>query len=155
MLLRRKPDLLAAISAAHARPLDRHAPSAERHLARLVTMADRGPVGVVFPPRANDIVERLLQKLDHHAEPNANRQRRQSLPRCPDQLPERLLDTLRQNGLTAGRLSDRYVALHGGSSLDLRTDHPPRPQPERTGRRDRRPTKFHELRDNPSAISDR
>jgi hypothetical protein len=39
-----------------------------------------------------------------------------SLPRPAAQ---RLLDALREQGLIVDRLSDRHVALHGGSSVDL------------------------------------
>jgi hypothetical protein len=51
--------------------------------------------------------------------PDLDRQREQSLSRCPEQLPERLLHPLREHALVVDRLGDRYVAHHGGSSFDL------------------------------------
>jgi hypothetical protein len=59
----------------------------------------------------------------------------------------RLQHALRQHDLLAARLWERYV-LHGGSSVSISDGSPTTLPSERTGRRDRRPTKFYELRDN-------
>ncbi len=44
---------------------------------------------------------------------------RGSSPCGPDQLPQRFLHPLREHSLLHGRLRDRHVATHGGSSFDL------------------------------------
>jgi hypothetical protein len=73
----------------------------------------------VLALRAHNVVDLFLHQLGQDAEPDADAQRQQPLLRCPNQLAQRLLDALREHGLLQGRLSDRYVAIHGGSSLDL------------------------------------
>ena len=79
-------------------------------------------------------------QLAQHPQPNTGAQRQQPLPRCPNQLPQRFLDALGQHPLLAGRLSDRYGLIHGGSSFGLgrsthhapiksgRAEGPPSPQ---------------------------
>ncbi len=42
--------------------------------------------------RADDLVDLELHQLVHDAEPDADAEREQPLPRCPDELAERLLD---------------------------------------------------------------
>src|ERR1700678_4849834 len=82
-------------------------------------MPDRRPLGVVLALRTDNIVDLLLHQLGQHPEPDTDAQRQQPPLRCPDQLAQRLLHTLREHALITGRPSDRYVAIHGGSSLDL------------------------------------
>src|SRR5207248_601543 len=82
-------------------------------------MADRRPVRIPLSLRPDDLVDLMLEQLAQHAKPNLNRQRQQSLLRSPDQLPPHLLHALWEHGLIVDRLGDRYVACHGGSSLDL------------------------------------
>ena len=79
----------------------------------------RGPLRVPLPLRADDLVDLLLHQLAQHTEPDTDAQREQPLLRGPDQLAQRLLHALRQHGLITGRLRDRYVLIHGGSSFDL------------------------------------
>ena len=98
--------------------------------------------------RADDVVDLLLHQLAQHAKPDADAQREQSLLRSPHQLTERFLHTLRQHGLIAGRLRDRYVATHGGSSFDL--GRITRHAPTRSGRAGGTAvtSKFYKPRDN-------
>ena len=77
-----------------------------------------GPIRVPLALRAHDLVNLLLHHLGQNTEPDADAERQQPFLRCPDRLPERLLDALREHGLIIDRLRDRYVALHGGSSFD-------------------------------------
>jgi hypothetical protein len=58
------------------------------------------------------------------------------------------LDALGEHDFLHGRLRDRYVALHGGSSVDLWRITTHAPKRSGRGRRDRRPLKFYELRNN-------
>jgi hypothetical protein len=69
--------------------------------------------------RTETAIDFFFHQLGQHAEPDAHAQREQTLLRCPDQLPQCLLHALREHGFLQGRLSDRYVATHGGSSFDL------------------------------------
>ena len=57
---------------------------AERHLALFVPVTDRNAIGVMLALRADNLVERLLQQLGQNTEPNPDRERQQSLPRCPN-----------------------------------------------------------------------
>ena len=115
-----QPDLSAAVCGPHTRPLDTHAPPAERDLASLVAMANRGAVGVALALRAHDVVDLLFHQLGEHAEPDADAQRQQAFLRCADQLAQRFLHAAGQHGLVDDRgLRDRYGLLHGGSSFDL------------------------------------
>jgi hypothetical protein len=98
--------------------------------------------------RADHLVELLLHERVQHAQSDTNAQRQQALLRGAGQLAERLLHTGGQHLLGGRLLGDRYVLLHGGSSFDLWSDHRARCHRQRTRRRDRRPTKFHELWDN-------
>jgi hypothetical protein len=84
-----------------------------------MAMPDRSPIPVPAALRADELVDLLLQQLPQHTEPDLDRQRQQPLPRCPNQLPQRLLDALWEHGLIVDRLGDRYVAPHGSSSFDL------------------------------------
>src|SRR3954470_20070080 len=105
---------------------------------------------MVLALRADDLGHLKLHQLVHDAEPNTDAEREQPLPRCPDELAERLLDPRRQR--TLARLQDRddlrrgYL-LHGGSScprgLGWRLS---RSQRERTRREDRR-AKFYDVAD--------
>ena len=117
MLIGLKLHLGLAVRGPHPRPLDLDTTATERHLATFVAMPDRRPLGVVLALRADDIVDLLGHQLLEHAKPDADAQRQQPFLRCPDQLAQRFLHALREHGLIAGRLSDRYVATHGGSSL--------------------------------------
>jgi hypothetical protein len=119
MLIDPKPHLSLAVSGPHPRSTNFHATTTERHLAVLVTVPDRGPVRIVLALQAHDVIYLLFHQLGQHAEPDADTQREQALLRCPDQLAQRFLDALREHSLLHGRLRDRYVATHGGSSFDL------------------------------------
>src|SRR6185437_10188562 len=55
-----------------------------------------------------------------------------------DQLAERFLHAFWEHDLIAGRLRDRYVATHGGSSFDLWRIAANAPNRSGRGRRDRR-----------------
>ncbi len=116
MLVRTQLHLGLAVRGPNPWPLYLDATAAERHLAILVTMPHGGPLLVVLALRAHDVVDLLLHQLGQHTEPDTDAQREQSLPRCPNQLAQRFLHALREHGLIAGRLRDRYVAIHGGSS---------------------------------------
>jgi len=119
VLVRLQPYLRAAVGAAHSGPLDRDAPAAQRHLARLVPVTHGRALRVVLALRAHDLDHLLFQQFGQHAQPDADAQREQPLLRCPNQLPERLLHALRQDDLFNARLRERYVAPHGGSSLSI------------------------------------
>jgi hypothetical protein len=116
MLIGLERNLLAAVHGPGPRPIDRDTAPAERHLTGLVAVTDCAAIGVVLALRAHDIIDLLLHQLAQDAEPDTDAERQQPLLRCPDELPQSLLNTLRQNDLIHGRPSDRYVALHGGSS---------------------------------------
>jgi hypothetical protein len=75
MLVRPERHLRLAVSGPDPRPLHRHPPAAERHLAVLVAVADRDPVPVPLAPRTRDLLDLMLQQLAEHTEPNLNRQR--------------------------------------------------------------------------------
>ena len=109
MLVGPQPHLALAIGRPHPGALDRNAPAAERYLAILVAMPDRGPVAVPPTLRPDDLLDLLLQQFTEHAETDLDRQRQQALPRGPEQLPESFLNTLGQHGLIVDRLGDRYV----------------------------------------------
>jgi hypothetical protein len=131
---------------------DVHAPGAQGHRPALVTVTLRGPTRVVLALRAHDLVDLGLHQLVHDAEPDADAQREQPLPRRADQLTERLLNCRRQRTLQRLRGGDvlraRYL-LHGGFLLSSRTwfGRPERSQPERTGQEDRH-SNFYENSDN-------
>jgi hypothetical protein len=92
----------------------------------------------VLALRTDNVVDLLAHQLLQHPEPDADAQCQQTLLRCADQLPERLLHALGEHGLLHGRLRDRYVATHGGSSFDLWRIAANAPSRNRRGRRDRR-----------------
>jgi hypothetical protein len=117
VLVGRQPHLGAAVGAPDPRPLDRDAPTAERHLADLVAVTHRDPISDVLALRADDVDHFLFQQLGQHAQPNTDAQGEQPLLRRPDQLPQRLLNARRQHDLIHARLRERYVPLHGGSLL--------------------------------------
>jgi hypothetical protein len=119
VLVGRKRHLVLALGGPHPWPADLDATPAERDLAILMTVTDRGPVAVPPALRADDLVDLLLHHRAQHTEPDPDRQGEQPLLRCPDQLAQRLLHAFREHGLLHGRLRDRYVATHGGSSFDL------------------------------------
>src|SRR5206468_3227960 len=87
-------------------------------LARLVPVPYGRALRVVLALRADDLDDFLFQQLGQDAEADPDTQRQQPLLRRADQLPERLLHTLRQHDLVT-RLGERYGALHGGSSLSI------------------------------------
>jgi hypothetical protein len=58
-----------------------------------------GPVRVVLALWANDLADLELHQLLHDAETDTDAQRQQSLPGCPDELAERLLDLRRERAL--------------------------------------------------------
>jgi hypothetical protein len=119
MLVGPKAHLVFAVRGPHPRPLDRHPAATERDLTSLVAVTDCRALRVVATLGADHLVDLVIHQFGQDAKPDPDTQREQALPRRPDQLPERLLHTLRQHALTPGRLRDRYVALHGGSSFDL------------------------------------
>jgi hypothetical protein len=89
-------DLLAVGRGPHPRPADLDAASAERHLARRVTVPLRGPLAVVAALRANDPLDLPLHRLVQHRQAGADCERQQSLLRLPGDLAQRQLDVLRQ-----------------------------------------------------------
>ena len=137
-----------AIHGPNPGPLHVDAPAAERHLTILVAMTDRGPVRVVPALRADNVVDLLFHQFGQNTEPDADAQREQPLLRCPDQLPQRFLDTLREHGFIAGRLSDRYVAT--SRRFLLRSWPIAGHAPKRSGRAGGTAvtSKFYEPRDN-------
>src|SRR5271168_4097248 len=115
MLIRAQRHLRLPVSGPDPGPLNLNATAAERDLTRLVTVPDRGPLRVPAPFRSDDVVDLFLHQLRKHPEPDTDAQRQQPFLRCPDQLAQGFLHALREHDLIMGRLSDRYVALHGGS----------------------------------------
>ena len=112
----------------------------------------RRPIRVVLAFRADDLRHLGLHQLVHDAQPETDAQREQSLPRCPDELPERFLNLRRERHLRRLRGRDDLLAgylRHGGFLLSSRTwfGRPERSQPERTGREDRH-SNFYEISDN-------
>jgi hypothetical protein len=91
-------------------------------------------VRVALALRAHDIVDLVLEQLVQHPEPGRNAERQQPLPRCPDQLAQRLLHPGGQHGAVTAAATDTVcftaVPILSGS---------PRTLPTATGRRDRRP----------------
>ena len=148
MLIAPQWHLRLAIGRAHPRTLDPHPPTTKRHLPVLVTVTNRRAGRIVLALRTDDLIDLLLEQLPKHAESHLHRERQQPLPRSPNQLPQRLLHPLREHSLISDRLSDRYVALHGGSSFDL--DRIARHAPTRSGRAGGTAvtSKFYEPRDN-------
>jgi hypothetical protein len=111
--------LVLLVGRAHARPRDLHAPSAERHRAVLVTVANGDAVRLVLALRAHDVVDLELHQFVHDGKPDTHAQREQALPRCPNELAERLLDLRWERTLSNLRGRDDLRAgylLHGGSS---------------------------------------
>ena len=133
MRVGRELDFGLVVGRPHARTLDRQAPAAERHLARGVAVTDSGPVGVVSAVGADHLIDFGFHQLGEDGEPNTDAERQQALLRYANKLAQRLLHALGQHSLFHARLRERYVASHGGSSLSILLDHPPRSQPERTG----------------------
>lgn len=83
-------------------------------------MAVGDTIGVVLAPRPTRLFDLALHQLVHHAEPDTNAQREQTLLRSAHQLAEHLLRMLGQCVLPAcgrrgGDLLCLYV-LHGGPS---------------------------------------
>jgi len=74
-------------------------------------VTDCHAIAVVLALRSDDLVDFQLHQLVHDAQPDADREREQSLPRCPDELAERLLDLRWER--TLGRLQGRDD-LRGG-----------------------------------------
>ena len=146
MIVRRERHF--AVRGPRPRALHLHAPATERDLPILATVPDRGPVRVPSPLRADELLNLLLQQFAQHPQPDLDRQREYSLPRSPNQMPQSLFDTLREHALIINRLSDRYLALHGGSSFDLWWIA--RHAPTRSGRAGgiAVTSKFYEPRDN-------
>ena len=142
-----KRQLRLAVGAPGPRPADRHSAPTERDRPVHVPVAARGPLGVMAALLAVYLVELLLHERVQHAQSDTNAQRQQPLLRGAGQLAQRLLHTGGQHLLGGRLLGDRYVLLHGGSSFDLWSDHRARCHRQRTRRRDRRPTKFHEIWD--------
>ena len=138
MLIGRQLHLGLAVGGPHPRAADLHATAAERHLTVLMAVAHRGPLPVPLAPRAHDLVDLVFEHLGQHTEPNPDRQGQKPLLRCPNQLAQRFLHALGKHSLLQDRLRDRYVATHGGSSLDLCRIAANAPKRSGHGRRDRR-----------------
>ena len=109
MLVGLKRHFCLAVRCPDPRALNPNTPPAERHLAVLVTMTDRGAFRVVPALRPDHLIDLGLQQFAQHTQADLDRQRQQPLSRRPDQLPQRLLHPLRKHGLIVDRLSDRYV----------------------------------------------
>ena len=62
-------------------------------------MTLRGPIPVVLAPRTDDLVNLPFHQLVHNAKTETDAEREQTVPRCPDELPERLLNLRRQRTL--------------------------------------------------------
>jgi len=80
-------------------------------------MTVRGPIRVVLAPRADDLGHLAFHQLMHDTETETDAEREKSLPRCPDQLAERLLNLRRQRTLQRLHGRDDLRAgylLHGG-----------------------------------------
>jgi len=82
-------------------------------------MADRRAVRVLLALHADDVSHLLFHQLGHHPEPDTHAEREQPLLRSARKLAERLLHSRRQLLHLRRGWRDRYVLLHGGSSLDL------------------------------------
>src|SRR6266516_2067569 len=102
--------------------MDLHAPAAQGHRAVLVAVTLSGSIRVPLSLRADDLVDLPLHQLVHDAEPDTHAECEQALPRCPDELAERLLDLRWKRTLRhlqgRGDLGGGYL-LHGGSSCPL------------------------------------
>jgi hypothetical protein len=146
--------LVLAVDGPSPRPADLDPPATERDRPILVAVANRDSVRVVPALRAHDVVDLRFHQLGQYAEPDADAQREQTLLRCPDQLAERLLHALREHGLRHGRLRDRYVATHGGSSFDLGRSPVTLPCEADEPGGAAVTSKFYELRDNLVGIGD-
>jgi hypothetical protein len=115
VLVGAKRQLVSAVGASDSRPPDCDAPSAERHLARLVPVANGGTLGVVLTPGADDLVDLFREQLGEDAQPDPDAEREQSLLRRADELSQSCLHAGRQGELARADLLPRY-GLHGGSS---------------------------------------
>jgi len=119
VLVASKRHLALSIGAANPRAIDPNSPATERHRALLVAVPAGGAVGVMLALRADHLVDLGGHQLVHDAEPDADREREQALPRCSGEIAERKLDGLGQIG--AHRLIRRCdlrcgYLVHGGSS---------------------------------------
>jgi hypothetical protein len=122
VLVARQRHFGLAICGADTRTLHGHTSTAECHLAVLVAVADRDAVGVPLALRADDLIDLGLQQLAQHTPADLDRQREQSLSRCPDQVAERLPNPRWERTLQRLRARDDLRAgylLHGGSSCPL------------------------------------
>ena len=109
--------LVLIVGRAHPRATDRHPPTAECHRSVLVTVTLRCPVRVMLAPRAHDLIDLPFHQLMHDRQAETDAQCEQPLPRCSDELAERLLNLRRERTLKriSGRddLRSGYL-LHGG-----------------------------------------
>jgi integrase len=65
----------------------------------------RRPIRIVLALRTDDLVDLALHQLMNDAEAETNAQREQSLPRCSDELAERLLNLRRQRRFSASAVA--------------------------------------------------
>ena len=148
VLVRLQPHLRAAIRPSHPRPLDRDAAAAERHLPRLVAVADGCSLGDMPalsarrrrrpPPRAARPTHRGRRRPKARAVPLSPTQPAPPAPPAPPVAAP----APRVRPASAIRSSWRFLlSIFDGSPTTL-------PNRSGRGRRDRRPTKFYELRDN-------
>jgi hypothetical protein len=88
MLVGHQRHLRLPVSGPRPWAFDLHPPATERHLPVLVAVADRCAVAVPPPLRADQLIDLLLQQPSEHVQPDLDRERQQTLPRCPQHLQE-------------------------------------------------------------------
>src|SRR5487761_1563397 len=117
----------------------------------LVTVTLRGPIPIVLALWAHDLGHLDLHQLMHDGQAEPDRQREQTLPRCPDELAECLLNLCRQRQLRRlhGRddLGAGYL-LHGGPPVLTDLVWRPRTLPTGADEAGRTASNFYELPDN-------
>src|SRR4051794_41845840 len=82
---------MLVIGRAHPRAADRYPPAAQRHRTVVVAVTLREPAGVVLALRTYDLGDLGFHQLVHDPETDSDAQRQQPLPRCTDELAQRLL----------------------------------------------------------------
>ena len=87
------------VGRAHPRATDRHTPAAACHRSVLVTVTLGCPIRVMLALRAHDLVDFAFHHLMHDRQAETDAQRRQALPRCPNEFAQRLLNLRRQRTL--------------------------------------------------------
>jgi len=95
VLVRLDGQLTLVIRAADPRPADLHPPAAQRHRPPPMPVTLGRPIRIPPALRADHLTDLGLHQPVHHAQPDADAQREQSLPRRAHELPERLLNRRR------------------------------------------------------------